>query len=379
MTEPPNSPPEPPDAPEPAEPQVPPEGVAPPEEAEAVASAATPVESDAVPPDHAADVAPPAWVPPSPEPEPAPGVTFGGFWIRFVAYFVDVLIITLGLIPIVVVGFWNVGLVWIVFIAYLIWVVGYFVWFWVRGGSTPGMALFGLRVVRDRDGGPVSWGKGLVRYLGIVVSTMISYVGLIWVAFDQRKRGWHDLMAGTVVIRTPDARSTGGRRLLTIGGAALGCLSWIVLVIAFIAFGAFLALNFSGFRDSNGAISIPQTISVNALRVGDCFDLPNSSNDLIDTVDAKPCADLHVYEVFFTGDMPDGAFPGTDAQSAFAETNCKPAFETYVGVAYDDSAWSAFYIGPSEDTWGVGDRTVICQLHNADETPVTGSAHNSGR
>jgi len=39
------------------------------------------------------------------------------------------------------------------------------------------------------------------RYLGYYVSTIPFCLGLIWVAFDPRKQGWHDKLAGTVVVR----------------------------------------------------------------------------------------------------------------------------------------------------------------------------------
>jgi uncharacterized RDD family membrane protein YckC len=367
MTEPPNSP------PDSTESQDAPAEVTPAIEPAPADAEPQPLPSDpGVPP-------PPAWVPPSPDPGPAPGLAFGGFWIRFAAYLVDGLIAALIALPLVALIYWQL---WALYqIAAFAISIGYFSWFWARGGSTPGMALFGLRVVRDADGGPIGWAKALVRWFGLLISFIVLFIGVIWVAFDQRKRGWHDLMAGTVVVRTPEARSTGRFRLLTIGAAAVGCLTSIIAVVVVVVFSAWLALNLfsNGIRDSNGVITTPQTISVNALRVGDCFDLPDPGSDLVATVHAVPCAQAHVYEVFFTGDMPDGDFPTSDAQASFATDNCTPAFETYVGLAYSDSVWNAFYIGPSEDTWAVGDRTVICQLHNADETPVTGSARNSNQ
>ena len=79
----------------------------------------------------------------------------------------------------------------------------YFPWFWARGGATPGMRMFRLRVVRDRDGGPVTGGQALLRLLGYVVNSFVLYIGFIWIFVDQRRRGWHDLIAGTVVIEEP--------------------------------------------------------------------------------------------------------------------------------------------------------------------------------
>jgi uncharacterized RDD family membrane protein YckC len=81
--------------------------------------------------------------------------------------------------------------------------LGYFPWFWVKGGATPGMRIFNLRVVRDRDGGPIGWGEALLRLVGFWVSSLVFYLGFAWILIDKRRRGWHDLIAGTVMVQ-PD-------------------------------------------------------------------------------------------------------------------------------------------------------------------------------
>ena len=62
------------------------------------------------------------------------------------------------------------------------------------------MKITGIRVVRDRDGGQVGWGAAIVRLIGYWVSGAVFYLGFIWILIDGRRRGWHDLLAGTVVI-----------------------------------------------------------------------------------------------------------------------------------------------------------------------------------
>jgi uncharacterized RDD family membrane protein YckC len=79
--------------------------------------------------------------------------------------------------------------------------IGYFPWFWARSGATPGMTAMGLRVVRDRDGGPISGGQAILRLIGYVINGLVLYLGFIWIFVDKRRRGWHDLIAGTVVIK----------------------------------------------------------------------------------------------------------------------------------------------------------------------------------
>jgi len=57
-------------------------------------------------------------------------------------------------------------------------------------------------VVDARTGGPLSVSQAILRYLGYFVSTIPLCLGLLWVGFDARKQGWHDKIAGTVVVRS---------------------------------------------------------------------------------------------------------------------------------------------------------------------------------
>jgi uncharacterized RDD family membrane protein YckC len=73
--------------------------------------------------------------------------------------------------------------------------------FWVYRQATPGKMAIGARIVDARTGRPPSTKQLIGRYLGYYVSTIPFCLGLIWVAFDPRKQGWHDKLAGTVVVR----------------------------------------------------------------------------------------------------------------------------------------------------------------------------------
>ena len=63
------------------------------------------------------------------------------------------------------------------------------------------MRPFKLRVVMDKDGGKVTMGPAILRLIGYWIDQIIFYLGYIWVLIDSRRRGWHDLIAGTVVIQ----------------------------------------------------------------------------------------------------------------------------------------------------------------------------------
>lgn len=148
---------------------------------------------------------------------PAPGVEFGDFGPRLVAYIIDGLIV--GAIVIVVMIAWlllalatggisndtmsagsALGLV-VGVIAVTVVGLGYFPWYWSRDGATPGMRMMGLLLVRDVDGGPISGGQAILRLVGYAVSGMVFYLGYVWILVDKRRRGWHDLIAGTVMIK----------------------------------------------------------------------------------------------------------------------------------------------------------------------------------
>lgn len=72
-------------------------------------------------------------------------------------------------------------------------------WLWLS--STPGKMLIGAVIVDARTGGKPSLLQFVIRYLGYYVSIIPLGLGLIWVGIDPRKQGWHDKMAGTLVIR----------------------------------------------------------------------------------------------------------------------------------------------------------------------------------
>jgi uncharacterized RDD family membrane protein YckC len=84
--------------------------------------------------------------------------------------------------------------------------VGYLLLFWTVSGRTPGKAVLGLRVV-TRDGRRLSLGRSLLRLVGYVLSTILLYLGFLWVAIDARQRGLHDYLAGTYVVYSWDAHT----------------------------------------------------------------------------------------------------------------------------------------------------------------------------
>ena len=147
---------------------------------------------------------------------------FAGFWRRFVAYMIDgfilsIILIILGIIAGVAyfagVMSGNSGSLMarmmnpeqLSAITLSIWVLStllniiYFTYFYGTSGRTPGKMLMGLQVVTS-EGKPLSFGIAFLRSVGYLVSSFVFCLGFIWIGFDKKKQGWHDKIAGTVVI-----------------------------------------------------------------------------------------------------------------------------------------------------------------------------------
>jgi len=78
--------------------------------------------------------------------------------------------------------------------------VGYFVISWVHGGQTLGMRAWRLRVVRN-DGRALRWPQALLRCGVALISLGVAGIGFLWALFDAETRTWHDLAAGTLMVR----------------------------------------------------------------------------------------------------------------------------------------------------------------------------------
>jgi uncharacterized RDD family membrane protein YckC len=74
----------------------------------------------------------------------------------------------------------------------------YWILFWMLAGQTPGKRLMGLRIIRV-DGGRVTIGACIRRLIGYYLSAFLM-LGFIWVLFDSRRQGFHDKLAGTLVL-----------------------------------------------------------------------------------------------------------------------------------------------------------------------------------
>ena len=77
--------------------------------------------------------------------------------------------------------------------------IAYYTYFHGIMGQTPGKMAMGLKVMQD-TGDEMTFGIAFLRWVGSIVSGLCFFLGYIWVACNRRKQGWHDKIAGTVVI-----------------------------------------------------------------------------------------------------------------------------------------------------------------------------------
>ncbi len=140
-------------------------------------------------------------------------VEYVGFWKRFVAFLIDTFIITIVVVPLMIGiygrqyldpeqmgavagGLWdwliNIGLA----IATLL--------FWRYRGATPGKMAISAKIVDAKTHAAPSTGALVVRFFAYFASALPLMLGFLWIGIDRKKQGFHDKIAGTVVIYDED-------------------------------------------------------------------------------------------------------------------------------------------------------------------------------
>ena len=79
----------------------------------------------------------------------------------------------------------------------------YYAYLWgSASGQTVGKKLLNIRVVDFDGGGPIGFGRGVLRYIGSFASGIVCGLGYLWMLWDKEKQTWHDKIAQTVVVPT---------------------------------------------------------------------------------------------------------------------------------------------------------------------------------
>jgi uncharacterized RDD family membrane protein YckC len=142
---------------------------------------------------------------------------YAGFVSRFVAFAIDLGVISaLFGLTLAAISFaaslirghtfsWN-GSGLPVAIAYGCWWFVYFAYSWAASGKTFGMAVLGVQVV-SREGGTAGPRRAIVRTLVFPLSFLLLGLGFVGILIDGERRALHDIIAGTAVVYTWDARA----------------------------------------------------------------------------------------------------------------------------------------------------------------------------
>ena len=134
---------------------------------------------------------------------------YAGFWIRTAAALIDTILMLTVIFPVftliygknywlgesLFLGFWDLLFNYVLPATVVI-------LFWIAKSATPGKMLFKLIIIDEKTGGKPSVGQLIGRYLGYYVSMLPLMLGIICVGIDQRKQGWHDKLAGTLVVKS---------------------------------------------------------------------------------------------------------------------------------------------------------------------------------
>jgi uncharacterized RDD family membrane protein YckC len=139
-------------------------------------------------------------------------VEYAGFWIRTAASIIDTLLIIVVIGPLLTAiygtDYWlstsDVKGRWDMLLNYIFPAAAIIV-FWIYKSATPGKMLLKLKVVDAATGGKPSTGQFIGRYFSYYLAGIPLLLGIFWVGIDKRKQGWHDKLAGTLVIRPADA------------------------------------------------------------------------------------------------------------------------------------------------------------------------------
>ena len=86
-------------------------------------------------------------------------------------------------------------------VASLLLSVVYPVYFWALRGATPGKQVFGLRVLSMDGETPIGWQRAMLRVIGYIINCFVMGIGFLLIAVSEEKRGLHDRLADTRVLR----------------------------------------------------------------------------------------------------------------------------------------------------------------------------------
>lgn len=137
---------------------------------------------------------------------------YTGFWARVGASLIDTIIVLAITYPILIAIYgWDyfgdsgifagVADFMLSFVFPMMAVIVY----WLYRQATPGKIAISAKIVDAKTGEKPSLQQCLIRYIGYILALLPLGLGILWVAWDKKKQGWHDKLAGTVVVSSKGA------------------------------------------------------------------------------------------------------------------------------------------------------------------------------
>ena len=178
---------------------------------------------------------------------------FAGFWKRFVAYIVDVILylVAFALLVLLFGGSLftltpnNSGNYLAAFGIYFAYYPGWWLYFSLMESSsfqaTFGKKLMGIKVT-DINGQAIGFGQATGRHFSAFITQLTFLIGYLLAAFTARKQALHDMMAGTLVVNARyDANQIKTASDNPGSGMSVGAIIAIVFLVLLIPIGGILA------------------------------------------------------------------------------------------------------------------------------------------
>lgn len=185
------------------------------------------------------------------------------------------------------------------------------------------------------------------------VLLVVAGVLAVWVVL-----GAADLLAGGEVSGEDDPWRFRGRAWPVAVGATAILLTGVLVVAGSIGDGA------ASIVDGDGGVTVDR------LQVGDCYDEPVEPGGFVLEVTLLPCDEPHEVEVVGVTRhaLTRGVtFPGREVLVELATPLCLAEFESRLGRTYASAVeFSVRLINPSEESWSLGDRGIVCVVYRSD-------------
>lgn len=179
------------------------------------------------------------------------GLLYAGFWLRAGAFIIDLVIVYASLFVCTLAGAALERISGTLSALFIVAIIVLLLFYWAIFESssrqaTPGKMLMGIKVT-NLSGERIGFWHAFARHICRYVSALPLYIGFIFAGFTARRQAFHDMIAGTLVVRNhvepadvveanPGATQPGGVLLAVVIGVVM---LFIIGVLAAIAIPAY--------------------------------------------------------------------------------------------------------------------------------------------